>query len=93
MVARYLAQNAWKIAGAKPYLREQIIARLLDVEETHHPPSRKALIKADIIQSFEAMFAESQHRERVLAFVEAQLESESPKARQAARAFLERHGK
>jgi len=92
VVARYLAQNAWKIAEAKPDLREKITARLLDIDATHHPPSHKALVKADIITSFKVFFQESKRKEGIRAFVEAQLESESPKARQAANTFLRRYG-
>ena len=92
MVSRYLAQNAWKIAEAKPHMREKITARLLDIDATHHSPSRKALIKADIITSFEVFFQESKHKESIRDFVKAQLESDSPKARQAASAFLRRYG-
>jgi hypothetical protein len=88
VVARYLAQNAWKIARSKPYLLERTTERLLDVDETHHTQSRKDLIKADVIQSFEALFDQVQDKKRVLAFVEQQLESSSPKARKAAKSFL-----
>jgi hypothetical protein len=91
MVARYLAQNAGRIVKAKPSLQEQITARLLDVDRTHHAQSRKDLVKADIIQAFRAFFAESREKEKILAFVEQQLESSSPKARQAAKAFLKEH--
>jgi hypothetical protein len=93
MVARYLAQNAARIVKAKPSLQEQITARLLDVDRTHHAQSRKDLVKADIIQAFGAFFAESRDKEKILAFVEQQLESSSPKARQAAKAFLKEHPK
>jgi hypothetical protein len=93
MVARYLAQNAARIVKAKPSLREQITARLLDVDRTHHPQSRKDLVKADIIETCHAFFAESQDKEKILAFAEQQLESSSPKARTAAKAFLREHPK
>jgi hypothetical protein len=93
MVARYLAQNAGRIVKAKPSLQEQITAHLLDVDRTHHTQSRKDLVKADIIQAFHAFFAESRDKEKILAFVEQQLESSSPKARQAAKAFLKEHPK
>jgi hypothetical protein len=93
MVARYLAQNAGRIVKARPSLQEQITARLLDVDRTHHVQSRKDLVKADIIQAFSAFFAASRDKDKILAFVEQQLESSSPKARQAAKAFLKEHRK
>lgn len=93
VTARYLAQDAGRIVRAKPHLRARIVDRLLAVDKTHHPQSRKDLIKADIIQSFEEFFEDSDQKERVLAFVEGQLECSSPKTRKAAKAFLNKYGK
>jgi hypothetical protein len=93
VVARYLAQNAGKIARAKPHLQPQITARLLDLEKTHHAEGRKDLIKGDAIESFEAYFAESPDQQRMLAFAEGQLACSSPRTRRIAKDFVSRHGK
>ncbi len=90
VTARYVARNAGKIAKSKPHLRERIAERLLDIDRTHHEQERKDLIKADIIQSFEQFFEESEDRERILAFVGEQLECSSPKTRKEAKGFLNR---
>jgi hypothetical protein len=92
MVARYLVQSASQIARRKPHLREKIAEKLLDIDQTHHAEGRKALIKADAIEFFETFFEELPDKERVLAFVEGMLTCSSPKAREAAKVFLSKHG-
>jgi hypothetical protein len=93
MTARYLAQAAARIAVAKPHLRERIVQKLLAVDETHHAPGRKDLIKADIIESLAGIFPDSPDQEEILTFVERQRGAGSPKTREAAKAFLLRYGK
>jgi hypothetical protein len=90
IVTRYLVQNAGTIARAKPSLQAKIVEILLGIDETHH--KHKDLIKADAIQSFEAFFEDYPSKERLLEFVEQQLECSSPKTRKAAKAFLNKHG-
>jgi hypothetical protein len=92
MVARYLVQSAGQIARRKPHLREKIAEKLLDIDQTHHAEGRKALIKADAVEFFETFFEELPDKERVLAFIEGMLACSSPKARKAAKAFLNKHG-
>jgi hypothetical protein len=92
MVARYLAQQAGKIVAAKPHLQPQITQELLGVDNTHHNQSRKDLLKGDVIQAFDEFLAETDDRESILTFVQAQLECSSPKTRKAAKAFLDEHG-
>jgi hypothetical protein len=53
-----MAQKAGKIALARPDLQEQVTARLLAVEQTHHTPERQELLKADVIQSLGEYFAQ-----------------------------------
>jgi hypothetical protein len=91
IVAIYLARAAGRIARFKPRLRTTVLNRLLDVDQTHHAPGRKDLLKADIIASVDEVFDDVNDKDRVLAFVEEQLECSSPKTRKAAKAFLSRH--
>lgn len=88
VTARYLAQNAGRIAGAKPHLQAAVTERLLDIDATHHPSGRKELIKADIIHSFGEYFETSADQEGIRAFVESQVPSSSPKTRAAAKGWL-----
>lgn len=90
MVSRYLVQNVWRILAAKPHLTNRVTLKLLDVEKTRHPESRQALLKADIIEWLVGHDVAVEDKGRVLSFVEKALESSSPKARKAAREFLQR---
>lgn len=73
-------------------MREKITEKLLDIDQTHHAEGRKALIKADAVEFFETFFEELPDKERVLAFAEGMLACSSPKARKAAKAFLNIYG-
>jgi len=93
IVARYLAISAGIIAKNKPYLGEKIMEKLLEIENTHHKEERKDLIKHDIIQSFSVLFDKMAEKEKVISFIEKQLNSSSPKTRKTAKAFLNKFGK
>jgi hypothetical protein len=88
ITATYIARNSGKIARAKPALESKITDRLLAIDETGHPEKRKDLIKAYALDSFGEYFEVSQRKEEILDFARAQLESESPKSRKAAKGFL-----
>ena len=93
IVARYLAISAGIIAKNKPYLAEKIMEKLLEIENTHHEEERKDLIKHDIIQSISVQFDQMAEKEKIISFIEKQLNSSSPKTRKAAKAFLNKFGK
>lgn len=90
IVARYLAINAGIIAKYKPYLRGKIIEKLLGIKDTHHNEDRKDLIKHDIIQSFSQIFEKIKEKDKIISFVEKQIDCSSPKTRKVAKAFLEK---
>jgi hypothetical protein len=92
VVAYYVAQNSAKIIKAKPELESRIIQRLLAIDETHHPPGRKELIKTGIIEAFDALFEDSGVRPELMDFVRGQTDSESRKTAKAVKAFLEKWG-
>jgi hypothetical protein len=89
----YVARNCPVMARHRPDLLRRIVTELLAIEGTHHKPGRKDLIKADIILALDQLYDGVEDRSDALRFVEAQLDCSSPKARKAARAFLEKHGK
>jgi len=91
ITARYLAGSAAAIAQHKPYLQARITKKLLGIDDTHHEEGRKDLIKGDIIQTFESFFEDSSDKEEILAFVEAQVKSSSPRTRKIAKSFLKEH--
>jgi len=90
ITASYIAGNSGKIARTKPGLQSRITRRLLSIDETHHPPERRDLIKGFAVEAFEQYFEESDHKAEILEFVTAQLESKSPKTRKLAKAFLKK---
>ena len=56
IVACYLAENAGKIAIAKPYLMEEITSRLLNIENSLHKKSTRDLIRTPVIDSLAQIF-------------------------------------
>ena len=90
ITASYIAGNSGQIARTKPGLQSRITRRLLSIDETHHPPERRDLIKGFAVEAFEQYFEESDHKAEILEFVTAQLESKSPKTRKLAKAFLKK---
>ena len=90
IAAVYAAQNAGKIVVAKPELEAMITKKLLSIDSTHHAPGRKDLVKAGAIESFGLYFEQAADKAGILSFVRQQTDSESPKGRKLADAFLRR---
>jgi HEAT repeat protein len=90
MVAAHAAGNAARIVQAKPEVEPRITAKMLGVDETHHTPSRKELIKGYVIESFIQYYPHSQQKEKILEFAEKQLKSKSPRTKKMAKKFLEK---
>ena len=90
IAAVYTAQNAGKIIAAKPELEAMITKKLLSIDSTHHTPGRKDLVKAGAIESFGLYFEQAADKAGILSFVRHQTDSESPKCRKLADAFLRR---
>jgi hypothetical protein len=88
IVTRKLAIHAGRIAIAKPHLRSKITTILLSIDETQHNPSRKDLIKGDIIQSFSEYFKDEEEKELIIKFVKNQLNSSSPSTIKKAKEFI-----
>jgi len=91
VTARHLVKALPAITASYQDLIPTISARLLCVEDTHHAEGRKDLLKGDVVEAFEVLFDHVPDKKSVLAFVEAQLGSSSPRTRKAAKAFLGRH--
>ena len=89
MVAGQGALNSGKIGKAKPKLQTNITNRLLDIEKNHQG-KQIDLIKAYVIEAFNEYYEESSDKKTILHFVEAQLESKSPKTKKVAKDFLKK---
>jgi hypothetical protein len=91
MVTRKLAIFATRIIKAKPDLRPKITSTLLDIEKTHHNPSRKDLIKGDIIMCLSKHFDDETDKERIIKFVKKGLNSSSPSTVKKAKEFISKY--
>ena len=89
--AGHVAAKSGIIALAKPNLQSEITNRLLDIDNTVQ--RHKDLVKSGAIEAFDAYFEESKDQARIIEFVEAQLDCESPKTRKMAKEFLEKWNK
>ncbi len=89
VVARYVAQSAASITMRRPDLLPAVVRGLLGVENTHHPSSRRELLKSDVIEAMERMLPSLSPagRKQALAFAKAQAQSCSPRTRKAAGRF------
>ncbi len=90
--AVWVAANSGKIARAKPGLQTRITGKLLNVDQTHHHPERRDLIKAGAIESFAEYYEETSDKKKILEFVRNQLECRSHKTRKIAKEFLIKWG-
>ena len=51
IAAAYIAGNSGKIATAHPEIQGRITDRLLNIDQAHHPPERKDLIKGHAMEA------------------------------------------
>ncbi|MFC1914835.1 hypothetical protein ACFLWK_01100 [Chloroflexota bacterium] len=92
VTAIYAASSSGRIVRAKPELETRITGELLNIDQTHHRPGRKDLVKAGAIEAFREYFASARDRDGIIRFVRQQLDSESPKTRKLAAEFLKEWG-
>jgi hypothetical protein len=92
MVASHVAGVSGQIARARPLLQPKITQRLLGITQTHFPAERQALIISYAIPALDEYFANSSAREqdRILAFVQQQIDCASPKTRRLAKDFVKK---
>ena len=89
MTASHVALNSSKIALNKPELQSKILDMLLDIDNIHRGRQNE-LLKSYVIEALRKMYPEIKDKERVAKFIEAQLDSSSPKTRDLAACFLDR---
>jgi len=87
MVAGQAAMNAGKIAKAKPNLQARITDILLNIDQIHQGKQTE-LMKAHAITAFNDYFDKVADKEKIIDFVKANWESDSPKTRKTAKEFL-----
>ena len=89
MVAGQATLNSGKIAKVKPHLESKITNILLSIDKIHKGKQTE-LMKAYAIEAFNDYYEEASDKMRILEFVRAQLESESPKTKKMAKEFLKK---
>ncbi len=90
--AVWIAANSGKIAKAKPELQTRITKKLLTIDQTHHHPERRDLIKGSAIESFDEYFEEAKDQKEILEFAQKQLNCKSPKTVKIAKDFVKKWG-
>jgi hypothetical protein len=88
----HVASNSGKIVKAKLELEPKITDKLLNIDKTHHSPGHRELIKSYAIEAFDEYFEQARDKNKILEFVNRQLESKSPKTRRKAKGFLKKWG-
>ncbi len=88
MISSHVALNSAVIAHNKPDMLPGIVDILLDVENIHQG-KQVELIKSYTIQALQEIYPEYSDKKRIEEFVKSNLDSKSPKTREAAKSFLE----
>jgi len=89
VVPIYLMKVSGRIINYKPYLRDRITNILLNVESIH-PGKQIELVKCAVIESFSEFFESVKNKDKLLNFVEKQVNSSSPKTKKTAKEFLKK---
>jgi hypothetical protein len=87
IVPMYLLKYSSIIVNNKPDLEDKITNILLNIDKIH-PGKQIELVKSAVIESFSEFFTKSKNKEKIINFVEKQLESTSPKTKKIAKDFL-----
>ncbi|MBN2520113.1 MAG: hypothetical protein JXB17_06395 [Bacteroidales bacterium] len=90
-VAGHTALNSLKIVGAKPNLLPAVIERFLNYDIKSNEVKQKELVKAYIIEFFDSIYKDAENKSEIMEFVKNQLESDSPKTREAASKFVQKY--
>ena len=92
MTGQCCIQNSVKIFRHKPELRERILALLLDMDRCcTYTEKQKAVLRADILDVLDEVYAEVQDKPEVNAFIENSISSLSPKTRRKAKDFVKKY--
>jgi hypothetical protein len=86
-------QNSFKILKNKPEYKDQIITRLLDVDnQCTYPDKQRELLKFDILEILDEVYPENNLKNRMDEFIRACVNSISPKTRHKARVLESKYG-
>jgi hypothetical protein len=93
MTGKCCIQNSLKIITNKPELKDQIITRLLDVDnQCTYPDKQRELLNFDILEILDEVYTEDNLLSGMDEFIRACANSISPKTRRKARDLALKHG-
>jgi hypothetical protein len=90
MAPMYLLKNSGKIINCKPNLEEKITDIFFNIDSIH-PGKQIELVKSAVIESFSEFFNIAKNKEKIIEFIENQLNSTSPKTKKLAKDFLRKY--
>jgi len=90
MMPMHLLKRTYMIVKSKPYLEDRITDILLNIDHIH-TGKQIELVKSAVNESFSEFFNLSKNKEKIIRFVEKQIDSESLKTKKVAKDFLEKY--
>jgi len=90
IVPIYIVKSSGKIVKYKPELEGKITRILLDIEKIH-PGKQIELVKSAVIESFSEYFNKTSNKDKIIFFIEKQINSKSPKTRKTAKEFIKKY--
>lgn len=92
MTARCCIQNAAKVIENTPALREEITTLLIGLDNRcRYTAKQQALLKYDVLVVLEGVFGDVSQQEHIIGFVNAEVDSISPKTRNKARDLVRKY--
>lgn len=92
MTGNCCVKNLLKIYRHRPEQRERIIQTLLDIDsQCSYTDKQKAVLKADVLDIFDAVYEEESAREEINTFIRAEMDSISPKTRKKAKELVKKY--
>lgn len=78
------------IAKAKPALQSKIVDKLLRIDETHHGPECKNVLKGHVINTLSSDFEKFKDKEKIVTFIRKELKNSRPATKKKAEKFLKK---
>jgi len=92
MTGNCCVKNLLKIYRHKAGQRERIIETFLDIDnQCEYTEKQKGVLKADVLDIFDEIYADAPERERINAFIREEVNCVSPKTRKKAKELIEKY--
>ncbi|MFZ5821748.1 MAG: hypothetical protein ACOYYJ_17775 [Chloroflexota bacterium] len=92
MTGNCCVKNLLKIYRRKAEQRERTIETLLDIDHRcDYTEKQKGVLKADVLDIFDEIYADAPERERINAFLRGEVNCVSPKTRKKAKELIEKY--